>query len=856
MACLALNASPMLAQEPPDEQKTPPEVYIGEGVRAFQQQKFARAEEMFTRALAKIPNSVEVYYNRATVRYFLNNERGMMSDLYSAAKICASCLRGSMKTDLKDAQLPLAFTELHGLGHYILGDYGRADTLLHRAQMLGSTRSLTQLYAGLSVAQLGTQAVKPDATSRGCAECELAAMRGEVLLYPALAVPDDRKPFDATALPALQDTVNTLCGGRIADDKRFTMLYSAADPLLLGQAASENATKTNDTQKSVESFTASANAAQTTVPPVYLFNFPRPRQFFARGVKSSQAAAQASAQTSAQASVQAGSQPDTTGIAITGFVTLPLLRYDSVVVEVRRTATTTTTTERSAAALNYRTFKDINGTVIATAASFSLPITLYAEFSEHTVRVMLKNSLGARIGGSTSERLLAESDSIVCGDVFMIGGQSNSVGTHAINPANDAALKRIFASPKREFLRTYVQHKSGAGWAFAEETHKHFEFPTAHGTPHNRAGIIGSALGMELLERSGNVPVCIVQSTVQGAERLSETLPKSEPVMTGHFSDNAHQQVRVRLLAAGLMDNVKGWVWYQGEADSAGRFDFRFTGLYDAWRDQLPLLKNGTGKAYLIQARPAYCGGAAIPSQAALREMQREFGRIFRNTEVLAAASPLGVGVGVGIGIGGTNGCVPDDASYAQLGKQLADLIVRDLYGSGGQSAKADTVGISSPVIQRATLQSAQAGQSAQAAKASASKSSAPLTEIVLDFTSNKAPASLVATPDLAFIVNKKTFPQTIADAFFITTAPAKKADDPSASVDVFRVFKSARVEGSKVILQLKAPLPASVVLQGVSYLPSQFYAGTSIPYNGPWLTTTRGVGALAFYRFAVQTVR
>lgn len=471
--------------------------------------------------------------------------------------------------------------------------------------------------------------------------------------------------------------------------------------------------------------------------------FPRPRQFYPRGANDSVA-------------------------LFLGGNTI-VRNYDSAVVEILKNGVVE---RRLTQKLTYQVVTV--ATYSVTLATFVFQPSIRAELSEYTIRLSLKSG--------TSERLLAMSDSVVCGDVYMIAGQYNSISG------------RVPPSPKRDFMRTYAESINGKDWFIADETQQRFLFPSAPEYLHNRVGGVGGALQRALVENL-KIPICLIQASAQDMGAIEAYLPTAKTDPSNPYMLNAFQQARTRLLDAGLMEHVKGFIWYQGEHNTAEGYEVKSVSLIEAWRKEL----KGLVKSYLVQVRPSSCGN---DTHAELREVQRSLARTFKDVEVIAASTSLGK----------HDGCHYDDTGYTQLGEQLARLIARDVYRS------ADTLNISSPMIRRATLNTKK-------------------TELTVEFS--PASTTLAATADT--LVAKKL--RRLCEAFSATVTLGGK------TVEKTDVFKAVRINGNRLTLELKQPL----ALEAVSYLPAQFYPATRIVYEGPWLVTARGVGALSFYRFPVR---
>jgi hypothetical protein len=485
--------------------------------------------------------------------------------------------------------------------------------------------------------------------------------------------------------------------------------------------------------------------------------FPRPRQLYPR------------------------SDNDSATIEIAG--SLRLLGYDSALVQVFKN---NILVQHTSQPLQYFMAIGVKDTV--TFTDFALKASIHAELSEYKIRFAVK-SLARR-----EDRTLAMSDSVVCGDVFAVCGQSNSI------------LGRVPPSEHREFMRTYVGGLSGSGWTMTDVTNNRYGFPSPSGNIHNRVGGIGSAMQRFLVEQT-KIPVCVMQLSAQDVALVADYLPAGQSV-GGMSLINAYEQLVLRLQEAKIKDAVKGIVWYQGESDSSNSYGNKLKTLWDSWQADLPALR----RMYVVQPRPSNCGNAVNATQAGVREAQRLFARAAPNVTLLAASS----------NIGGHDGCHFEDSAYIPLGEQLARLVAKDFYATSAFNFS-DTIDIASPMVERATLNAAR-------------------TELTIEFS--PATTTLVATNDT--LVAGKI--RRLADAFSLAVKEGKKEREKTDMV------KSVAVSGNRVTLSFKQPLKTVSTVQGVSYLPAQFYPDgkPSAVYEGPWLVTKRGVGTASFQRFPV----
>lgn len=277
-------------------------------------------------------------------------------------------------------------------------------------------------------------------------------------------------------------------------------------------------------------------------------------------------------------------------------------------------------------------------------AEFDLSPKIYAGLFEYKLTVDLISS------GATSSVLTV--DSVVCGDAYILSGQSNS------------HLALADADYQDEFCRTFGV-KTGMSnydpydpadtlWAMAQ------------GSSDLGPGV--GALGLYIqknIREEYQMPTCLINGGTGGSV-ISEHLPNA-----ANRTDltTIYGKVLYRMQKAGL-ESVRAIIWHQGENDSdeenTPAYPARFTSLYNAWKNDFdPQL------IYVFQIRPG-CGGS---TQSAFREMQRTLPQTtgLKNVYVMATA-----------GINGHygDGCHYNSEGYRQMAGWLHNLIRADFYGS------------------------------------------------------------------------------------------------------------------------------------------------------------------------------
>ncbi|NOY06026.1 MAG: hypothetical protein GXO82_05270, partial [Chlorobi bacterium] len=282
-----------------------------------------------------------------------------------------------------------------------------------------------------------------------------------------------------------------------------------------------------------------------------------------------------------------------------------------------------------------------------TSASFSFAPKIHAELSEYSFELYVKNA-----SGST---LVARRDSIVCGDVFLINGQSNSWP------------RRSQANYRNEFCRSFGR---STGYNPYNPADTLWGLARANGSLWFHTGAWGIKL-QQLIKETYGVPVCIINGG-SGGSSIEYNLPDNTNRMN---LNTTYGRLLYRATKAGVADHVKAIFWHQGESNTNStwvNYKSNFKKLFQAWRQDYPSIQ----KRYVFQIRPG-CGGA---NQSELREVQRNF--YSANIEIMSTTA-----------IPGHDGCHYTAAGYFRMAEQLFRQIARDFYGS------TDTVNINPPDI-------------------------------------------------------------------------------------------------------------------------------------------------------------
>ncbi len=217
------------------------------------------------------------------------------------------------------------------------------------------------------------------------------------------------------------------------------------------------------------------------------------------------------------------------------------------------------------------------------SANFSLAPKIVSDLSRYKFQIYFDAGL------------YTERDNIVCGDAYIISGQSNGIAD--VNGYNDSITYR---SP---YLITYYMNN----WYNSSSS--------------TLWGIGGWAYTLaESLIVHTQTPVCILNGAVGGTV-ISQHIP----------GGNYYNELKSRVDGAKLNGKFKAAFWYQGETEPESQIDqyaSRFNTLYNTYKTEF-----GFQKMYVFQVRPAGCLYALQ-----ILDIQRRFADTYSDVQVLSTA--------------------------------------------------------------------------------------------------------------------------------------------------------------------------------------------------------------------------
>jgi hypothetical protein len=274
------------------------------------------------------------------------------------------------------------------------------------------------------------------------------------------------------------------------------------------------------------------------------------------------------------------------------------------------------------------------------------------------------------------EKLLHAAGNLVCGDAYLIDGQSNALAT-------DTGEE----SPRdtSEWIRSYGG-LSGRGdatdWVrdrFAEARRAGLARPNLWcypvwkaNRPEHKAEL--GWWGMELAKRlvaSQKVPIFIINGAV-GGTRIDE----HQPTRANHADlKTIYGRMLWRVEQARLTHGIRAAVWHQGESDQGSdgpdggygweTYQRYFLDMSAAWKQDFPNI----GHYYGFQIWPNSCGMGNGHGDM-LREVQRTLPRHYSNMDILPT-----------LGIRPPGPCHYPLVGWTEFARLVQPLIERDFYG-------------------------------------------------------------------------------------------------------------------------------------------------------------------------------
>ncbi len=287
---------------------------------------------------------------------------------------------------------------------------------------------------------------------------------------------------------------------------------------------------------------------------------------------------------------------------------------------------------------------------LTAARTYSLPVKLKAGL------VKYRTEFGAKTGNR--ETVLHTASNIVCGDAFLINGQSNAVATDfgQENPLQPNDWVRTFGATDRGPQGSRLKL-----WA-----------PAQARSPGGKSeiGYWGMELGRRLVEAE-QIPICLINGAVGGTRIDQHQKNEADPTDV----NTIYGRLLWRVQQARLTHGIRAVFWHQGENDQGadgptGGYGYEtyrqfFVDLAASWKEDFPNIQH----YYVFQIWPKSCSMGINGSDNKLREVQRTLPTLFSNLSVMST-----------LGVKPPGGCHFPAAGYAEFARLICPLVEQKIY--------------------------------------------------------------------------------------------------------------------------------------------------------------------------------
>jgi hypothetical protein len=302
--------------------------------------------------------------------------------------------------------------------------------------------------------------------------------------------------------------------------------------------------------------------------------------------------------------------------------------------------------------------------------------------------VKYRLEFGTQTGGNA--KVLRTAKNIVCGDAYLIDGQSNALATDTgeKSPPETNDWIRSYGGPAgRGDARDWVRERFGKANAPQSPRPNLWCNPVWKAENGEPAEL--GYWGMELAKRlvaSEKMPIFIINAAV-GGTRIDEHLPS--PANRGDLG-TIYGRMLWRVQQARMTHGIRAVIWHQGESDQGAdgptsgygweTYQQSFVDMSAAWKQDFPNIQH----YYIFQIWPNSCSMGNGHGDM-LREVQRTLPRLYSNMDIMST-----------LGIKPPGPCHYPLTGWAEFARLLHPLIQRDSYG------KTPTTSITPPNLKRA----------------------------------------------------------------------------------------------------------------------------------------------------------
>jgi hypothetical protein len=297
---------------------------------------------------------------------------------------------------------------------------------------------------------------------------------------------------------------------------------------------------------------------------------------------------------------------------------------------------------------------------LVTNESRKLPADRSYAFSAKLKPGLIKYRIEFGSKTASGEIVLHTATNLVCGDAYLIDGQSNALATDTgeKSPPETSDWIRSYGSPRDGQRSGRLNLWCNPVWK-AQKGEK------------AELGYWGTELAKRLVE-SQKIPIFIINGAVGGTriDQHQRNPANSEDLST------IYGRLLWRVRQAKMTHGVRGILWHQGENDQGadgptGGFGWEtyqqyFVEMSGAWKEDYPNLQH----YYIFQIWPKACAMGVNGSDNILREVQRTLPALYSNMSIMST-----------LGIQPPGGCHYPLIGWAEFARLIQPLIERDNYG-------------------------------------------------------------------------------------------------------------------------------------------------------------------------------
>jgi hypothetical protein len=263
-----------------------------------------------------------------------------------------------------------------------------------------------------------------------------------------------------------------------------------------------------------------------------------------------------------------------------------------------------------------------------------------------------------------SEKVLDTAKNLICGDAYIIQGQSNAEAW--TDPPH-----RVVHPYRSDWLRSFGTPINTPDVARTQIWGNALSLNTGENACKLQIGYWGVELGKQLIEQQ-KVPICILNGA-QGGTRIDQHQQNAEDP---EDVKTIYGRLLWRVRQARLTHGIRGVLWHQGENDQGAAgpdgcygwetYQQYFIDMAAAWKQDFPNIQH----YYIFQIWPKSCGMGINGSDDRLREVQRQLPNQFSNMSIMST-----------LGIRPPGPCHYPPEGYAVMARLIYPLVARNNYG-------------------------------------------------------------------------------------------------------------------------------------------------------------------------------